>query len=117
MPRIFGLTALLGLTLIPAEVPQAQAVRFVVVPTTDGMDCVDLDSRWSVGTLLAWRQTICGSRQQPVWVQTDCAQDFHRNGYWMATSDDGRNFARKATYQAEQSGSNIAKFICLSVGR
>jgi hypothetical protein len=35
----------------------------------------------------------------------------------MATSDDGRNFARKIKYGADQSGSSIAQFVCFSVGR
>ena len=85
-------TLLVGLCFIPAESPRTSAVRFVVVPTTDGTDCVDMDSRWGVGSLLAWRQALCGS-EEAVWVQTDCSQDFARNGYWIATSEDGRDFA------------------------
>jgi hypothetical protein len=117
MVRGLGLAALIGLAFLPAEQPTANAVRFVAVPATDGQDCVDLDSRWGVGTVLAWRQTICGSREEPVWVQTDCAQDFGGRIFWMATSEDGRNFNRKTIYDPGQSGSVIAKFVCLSVGR
>jgi len=62
MVRGLGLAALIGLAFLPAEQPTANAVRFVAVPATDGQDCVDLDSRWGVGTVLAWRQTFCGSR-------------------------------------------------------
>ena len=117
MVRGLGLAALLGLSIVPAEQPSASAVRFVMVPATDGQDCIDLDSRWSVGTVLAWRQIICGSPDEPVWVQTDCAQDFGSRIFWMATSADGRNFTRKKIYDPGQSGSDIAKFVCLSVGR
>ena len=117
MARIWACAVLLCLSVIPAEMPAAQAVRFVVVPTTDGHDCVDLDSRWGVGALLAWKQSICGSPQNAVWVQTDCSQNFGRNGFWMATSGDGRNFARKAKYEADQSASSIAQFVCFTVGR
>jgi hypothetical protein len=109
--------ALFWSSVIPLEQPAASAVRFVVVPTTEGKDCVDLDSRWGVGSLLAWRQTICGSAADPVWVQTDCSQDFARNGYWLATSEDGRNFTRKTRYDSDQSGSSIAQFVCFTVGR
>ena len=112
-----GLLALLALSLIPAERPDTSATRFVKVPTTDGQDCVDLDSRWGVGTVLSWRQTICGSGDEPVWVQTDCAQDFGSRIFWIATSEDGRNFSRKTLYDPGQTGSDIAKFVCLSVGR
>ena len=107
----------IGLAAIPAEMPEAFAARFVVVPTTDGKDCVDLDSRWGVGSLLAWRQTICGSTAEPVWVQTDCSQDFARKGYWVATSEDGRNFSRKMQYDVDQSASSVAQFVCFTVGR
>ena len=117
MFRGLGLAALIGLSIVPTEQPGVASVRFVMVPTTDGQDCIDLDSRWGVGTVLAWRQTICGSAQEPVWVQTDCAQDFGSRIFWMATSEDGRNFNRKRIYDPGQSGSDIAKFVCLSVGR
>jgi len=117
MIRGIGIAILLGLALIPAEQPTASAVHFVVVPTTGGKDCVDLDSRWGLGSLLAWRQTVCGSGADPVWIQTDCSQDFARNGYWMATSSDGRDFSRKNRYDVDQSGSSIAQFVCYTVGR
>ncbi len=118
MSRLLLSAALLvALTIMPAESPRTDAIHFVVVPTTEGKDCVDLDSRWGVGALLAWRQTICGSTRQAVWVQTDCSQDFARNGYWMATSEDGRDFSRKTHYDVDQSGSSIAQFVCFSVGR
>ena len=102
---------------VPLELPAAAAVRFVTVPTTHGQDCVDLDSRWGVGAILAWRQTICGSAVDPVWAQTDCSQDFGRDGYWIATSEDGRDFTRKKMYEADASGSSIAQFVCFTVGR
>jgi len=118
MMRVLVAAALLmGAAVIPAESPAASAARFVVVPTTDGKDCVDLDSRWGVGSLLAWRQTICGSDAEPVWVQTDCSQDFARKGYWVATSEDGRNFSRKTQYDVDQSASSVAQFVCFTVGR
>jgi hypothetical protein len=102
--------------LVPLERPAASAERFVVVPATQGRDCVDLDSRWGVGAILSWKQKICTSNQVPVWVQTDCSQDFGGNGYWMATSADGLRFSHKA-YKADEMGSNIAKWVCLTVGR
>ena len=114
---LVGAALLTGLSIVPAESPQSSAVRFVVVPTTDGKDCVDLDSRWGVGSLLAWRQTVCGSDAEPVWVQTDCSQDFARNGYWVATSEDGHDFARKTQYSVDQSASSVAQFVCFTVGR
>ena len=118
MPRLLISVALLiALSIIPAESPTTSAVHFVVVPTTEGKDCVDLDSRWGVGSLLAWRQTICDSTEDPVWVQTDCSQDFARNGYWLATSSDGKDFSRKTLYDVDQSASSIAQFVCFSVGR
>jgi len=117
MPRILACAALLFSAVIPMEMPAADAVRFVVVPTTEGKDCVDLDSRWGLGSLLAWRQTICGSSAEPVWVQTDCSQDFARNGFWIATSADGQDFSRKSKYNADENGSSIAQFVCFTVGR
>ncbi|MFL6730737.1 MAG: hypothetical protein ACJ8EH_01040 [Sphingomicrobium sp.] len=117
IPCILACAALLFASVVPIEMPMASAVRFVVVPTTQGGDCVDLDSRWGLGSLLAWRQTICGSTQDPVWVQTDCSQDFARDGYWIATSTDGRDFTRKAKYNADEYGSSIAQFVCFTVGR
>jgi hypothetical protein len=117
MARILVCAALVLSTIVPLEQPVSSAEHFVAVPTTAGKDCVDLDSRWGVGAILAWRQSICGSNSAAVWVQTDCSQDFARNGYWMATSGDGRNFTRKKQYGADQSGSSIAQFVCFSVGR
>ena len=108
---------LMSLSGVPAQASTATGARFVVVPTTDGKDCVDLNSRWGVGSLLAWRQTICGSNAEPVWVQTDCSQDFARKGYWVATSEDGRNFSRKTQYDVDQSASSVAQFVCFTVGR
>jgi hypothetical protein len=108
---------LLFSTIVPLEQPLTSAKHLVAVPTTAGKDCVDLDSRWGVGAILSWKQSICGSNQAPVWVQTDCSQDFARNGYWMATSADGRDFTRRTRYDADQSGSSIAQFVCFTVGR
>lgn len=118
MPRLFlsGLI-LIALTVVPAEAPKGTATRFVVVPTTQGEDCIDLDSRWGVGAILSWKQTICGSSAEPVWVQTDCSQDFARDGFWMATSADGRDFSRKTRHAAAENGSSIAQFACFTVGR
>ena len=116
MVRHIHCAALLVASIIPFEQPSASAEHVVLVPTTAGKDCIDLDSRWGVGAILSWRQEICGSNEF-VWVQTDCSQDFGRNGYWMATSEDGRNFERKVKYDADQSGSSIAQFVCFSVGR
>ena len=117
MLRVLMSAALLISGIVPLERPTAVAVRFVVVPTTQGQDCIDLDSRWGLGALLAWRQTICGSAQEPVWVQTDCSQDFARDGYWIATSEDGRDFSRKTKHNADENGSSIAQFACFTVGR
>jgi hypothetical protein len=118
MPRLLlSAIVLAALTIVPAESPRTAAIHFVVVPTTQGKDCVDLDSRWGVGAILTWRQSICGSTEAAVWVQTDCSQDFARNGYWMATSEDGRDFGRKTPYDVDQSGSSIAQFVCFTVGR
>jgi hypothetical protein len=110
--------AAIGLScIVPFDRPAARAEHMVVVPTTEGKDCIDLDSRWGVGVILAWRQTICGSDQEPVWVQTDCSQDFASKGYWLATSPDGKDFSRKTRYDADQFASSIARFVCLSVAR
>ena len=117
MLRLLARAILAFSSLVPLERPSSSAEHFVAVPTTAGKDCVDLDSRWGVGAILSWRQSICGSNNAAVWVQTDCSQDFARNGYWMATSADGRNFTRKKQYEAGQSGSSIAQFVCFSVGR
>jgi hypothetical protein len=117
MGRIFTCAALVFFSVLAPEQSVSSAEHFVVVPTSAGKDCVDLDSRWGVGAILSWRQSICGSNDAAVWVQTDCSQDFARNGYWMATSEDGRNFTRKAQYTADQSGSSIAQFVCFTVGR
>lgn len=108
---------LLALVVAGVAPPGAIAKHVVSVPTTGGKDCVDLDSRWGVGAILSWEQSICGSGEGAVWVQTDCSQEFGRDGYWMATSSDGRNFNRKIKYGADQSGSSIARFVCFSVGR
>jgi hypothetical protein len=116
MDRHILCASLLLASIIPLEQPSLNAEHVVLVPTTAGKDCVDLDSRWGVGAILAWKQEICGTNEF-VWVQTDCSQDFASNGYWMATSDDGRNFARKTKYDADQRGSSIAQFVCFSVGR
>ena len=117
MPRTVFCAVLILSSIVPLERPLSSAEHFVVVPTTAGKDCVDLDSRWGVGAILSWKQNICGSNEPAVWVQTDCSQDFARNGYWMATSEDGRNFTRKTKYDADQSGSSIAQFVCFSIGR
>ena len=114
---LFACLAILSSSLLPLEQPTALSERLVVVPTREGKDCVDLDSRWGVGALLAWRQTICGSGQEPVWVQTDCSQDFSNDGFWIAMSEDGMNFDRKAKYNGDQVASTVAQFVCFSVGR
>jgi hypothetical protein len=103
--------------IVPVERSTLRAQHVVVVPTTQGRDCVDLDSRWGVGAILSWKQSICGSNEAPAWVQTDCSQDFARSGYWLATSTDGKDFSRKARYDVDQSASSIAQFVCFSVGR
>jgi len=117
MSRVVFCAVLILSSVVPLERSQSAAEHFVVVPTTAGKDCVDLDSRWGVGAILSWKQSICGSNDAAIWVQTDCSQDFARNGYWMATSADGRNFTRKTKYDADQSGSSIAQFVCFSIGR
>jgi len=117
MFRVSALAALLFSSVVPMERPSTVAEHFAVVPSSDGKDCVDLDSRWGVGALLAWRQAICDSGEEPVWVQTDCSQDFGSDGYWMATSDDGKNFDRKIKYNADEVGSSIAQYVCFTVGR
>ena len=116
MVRAF-VCALIFSSIVPLEQPAVSAEHFVVVPTTAGKDCVDLDSRWGVGAILSWKQSLCGSNQAAVWVQTDCSQDFGRDGYWMATSEDGKSFTRKRKYNGDQSGSSIAQFVCFTVGR
>lgn len=103
--------------IIPLEVPAASAELFVVVPDGTRKNCVDFDSRWHVGTVLAWRQYTCGTQVEPIWVQTDCAQDFTRDGYWMATSTDGKAFNRKKTYRADETGSSVALFVCTAPSR
>jgi len=115
--RVLACAALLLSTIIPLENSAVSAELFVVVPDGSRKNCVDLDSRWHVGTILAWRQYTCGSEGEPIWLQTDCAQDFTRDGYWMATSEDGKNFSRKKTYKADETGSSVALFVCTSPSR
>src|SRR5580765_2097437 len=106
MPRArLFCAALLWSTIAPMEFSAASAERLVTVPHTRGKDCVDLDSRWGVGAILAWKQTICGSDGPAVWVQTDCSQNFARNGFWLAASPDGRSFTRKKKYGADTNAS------------
>ena len=117
MVRVIACIVFLLSSVIPLETPALSAELFVVVPDGGRKNCVDLDSRWHVGTILSWRQYTCGTHEEPVWVQTDCAQDFTRDGYWMATSVDGTNFSRKKTYQADETGSSVALFICTAPSR
>ena len=117
MPRALLCAALLCWAFVPLEFLAASPGRLVAVPDSDGKDCVDLDSRWGVGAILAWKQTICGSRGPAIWVQTDCSQNFAQDGFWLATSRDGRNFARKKKYDADSNGSGSAQFVCFTVGR
>lgn len=117
MTRLVACAVLLISSVIPLETAALAAEYFVVVPDGGRKNCVDLDSRWRVGSIMAWRQYTCGSDEEPVWVQTDCAQDFTRDGYWMATSVDGKSFSRKKNYGADMTGSSVALFVCTAKPR
>ena len=117
MIRVCVSAAMLLSSVIPLETAALSAELFVVVPDGGRKNCVDLDSRWHVGTVLSWRQYTCGTQEEPVWVQTDCSQDFTRDGYWMATSADGKDFSRKKAYHADETGSSVALFVCTAPQR
>ncbi len=61
MVRVIACIVFLLSGVIPLETPALSAELFVVVPDGGRKNCVDLDSRWHVGTIIAWRQYTCGT--------------------------------------------------------